>query len=271
MNAMPRGRIGDRIMDKLNAVELEKIWVRYGDQTVLEDITLTVEEGEIVSIVGPNGGGKTTLLLTIVGLIKPSSGIVRVLGKEPSENRKNGIIGFLPQNMEYDRFFPVSAFDVVAMSRFAQKPAGGRLEAKDRDRILLALERVGMQDIEKHHFGSLSGGQKQRVLIARALVGEPRLLILDEPSTGLDAVAQDVFYQILRSIRDEEKITILLVSHDIGTVSSVVDRLACLNKRIHFHGKPRECIPTEALEKVFGRHIQFVLHDEHCQTCEHRP
>ena len=249
---------------------MKDVWVQYDGTMALEEINLTVREEEIVSIVGPNGAGKTTLLHAILGFKKPTRGDIRVLGESPQKIRSTGRIGYLPQIGNYDRRFPVSVFDVVAMSRYARAGLGGRLNATDQTRIQEVLARVHMDDFTHHPFGSLSGGQQQRVLIARALAGEPEILVLDEPSTGLDAVAQDSFYRILTHIRDEEHRTIVLVSHDIGTVSSVVDQIACLNKRIHFHGKPEECIPSDALEKVFGKNTHFLIHDEHCDTCEKR-
>lgn len=255
-------------MDSDAVICINDLWVRYDDRIVLENINLTVYSREIFSVVGPNGGGKTTLLNTILGFKEPFQGDVHVLGEEPRQIKKSGTIGYLPQKSEYDHYFPVSVFNVVAMSRYARKRFRRRLNQEDRESIQDVLEMVEMTDFEKHHFGSLSIGQQQRVLIGRALAIQPKILILDEPSTGLDAVAQDTFYHLLHKIRDREDITIIMVSHDIGTVSSVVDQIACLNKRIHFHGNPEEGIPSEALEKVFGRDIQFLIHDEHCKTCE---
>lgn len=247
---------------------MDDVWVRYDHRIILESITLTIYRKEIISIVGPNGGGKTTLLNAILGFKEPFRGKVRVLGEDPQKILKMGTIGYLPQTNEHDRHFPINVFDVVAMSRYARKGFWKRLDLEDRNRIHGALEEVGMSDFKDHHFGSLSSGQQQRVLIARALAIQPKILILDEPSTGLDAVAQDTFYHMLQEIRDREHMTIIMVSHDIGTVSSVVDQIACLNRKVHFHGRPEESIPPEALEKVFGKHIQFLIHDEHCKTCE---
>jgi zinc transport system ATP-binding protein len=154
------------------------------------------------------------------------------------------------------------------MSRYGRKRGLEWLDECDHEIIEAALDRIGMLDHKNDHFGSLSGGQRQRVLIARALALKPKILILDEPSTGLDVVAQDRFYKILQTIRDEESMTILVVSHDIGAVSSVVDHIACLNRKIHFHGKPHDRSPLDALDKVFGKHVHFLMHDETCETCE---
>lgn len=251
-------------------ISLKDVWTQYDKGVVLEGIDLQVHEREIVSIVGPNGAGKTTLLQVILGFLHPVRGEVRVLGRPPGEMRSTGRLGYLPQNSETDRRFPLTVFDVVTMPLYAKLGIGKRLKSSDKQRVLDVLERVHMGENADHHFGSLSGGQQQRVLIARALVGRPDILILDEPSTGLDAVAQDTFYDVLTDIRDEEGVTIVMVSHDIGTVSSVVDQIACLNKKIHFHGKPEDCIPSDALQKVFGKDTHFLIHDEHCDTCEKR-
>ena len=252
-------------------ISLKDIWVRYGSANVLEAIHLSILEKEIVTVVGPNGGGKTTLLHTILGFKEPYRGEIQVMGRTPAKIKDSGLIGFLPQMNDHDQHFPVTAYDVVAMSRHAKKSLGRRLDKTDHRIILDALAAVNMLDWKQHHFGSLSGGQQQRVLIARALAAKPKILILDEPSTGLDAVAQDSFYHLLHRIRDEEDLTILMVSHDIGSVSAFVDQIACLNRRIHFHGRPQDRIPSEALEKTFGKHIHFLVHDEHCLTCENRP
>jgi zinc transport system ATP-binding protein len=125
-----------------------------------------------------------------------------------------------------------------------------------------------MEQFSQHHFGSLSSGQKQRILIARALAINPTMLILDEPATGLDAVAQDSFYHLLTALRDSEGLTIIMVSHDIGSVSLFVDKIACLNRKIHFHGAPAKCIESqETMEAVFGKNVQFLFHDKNCETC----
>ncbi len=248
-------------------VELNDVSVKYNDAVILEDINLRVREGEILSIVGPNGGGKSTLLRTIMGFIRPSRGTVLVLGNRPEYAHRNGLIGYLPQNFTHEPGFPVKVYDVVAMSRYARKTFLEKLNAADLDAIKTALARVGMEGLVNEPFGTLSGGQKQRVLIARALAMKPKILILDEPSTGLDAVAQDNFYELLTRLRDEDRISILIVSHDIGSVSSVVDRIACLKRKIHFHGRPDECIPSPVLEQVFGKNVYFLRHDPDCETC----
>jgi zinc transport system ATP-binding protein len=254
-----------------NIITVQNLWVKYNSTVALEDITLDIRQKEIVSIVGPNGSGKTTLIKTIMGFKQPSRGNISVLGKSPSAIMSAGAIGYLPQNAVYDTRFPVRAFDVVAMSCFAKKRFIERLTRRERKHVLAMLERVEMEKLANHHFGSLSSGQKQRILIARALAIDPVILILDEPATGLDAVAQDGFYHLLATLRDTEGFTIIMVSHDIGSVSLFSDTIACLNRKIHFHGTPAKCIESEkTLEAVFGKNVQFLFHDKNCETCTRR-
>ncbi|MBN2416716.1 metal ABC transporter ATP-binding protein [bacterium] len=257
-------------MQDTQAVRFNDVWVSYRNKYVLEDITFSVGEREIFSVVGPNGGGKTTLLHTLLGLKKPARGTVTIMGKTSASELPPGTIAFLPQMHHHDRTFPVSVSDVVAMGIRAAKRPGQRYTPPDRQAVRDSLALVSMEDHIGDHFGTLSGGQQQRVLIARALAMHPRLLVMDEPSTGLDAVAQDSFYQLLQRLRDSEGLSIVFVSHDVGTVSGIVDQIACLNRRIHFHGNPRDGIPASAREAVFGKGINFLIHDEHCKTCRRR-
>ncbi len=247
-------------------ISLQNVWVRYDGSMTLEDVSLKVDAGEILSIVGPNGGGKSTLLRTIMGFKEPFRGTVEVLGTAPRKARR-GSIGYLPQKSSYDYGIPVSVFDVVAMARYAGKRLVERLDSQDRADIITALEAVEMASLKDSHFGSLSEGQKQRVLIARAIAVRPRILLLDEPSTGLDALAQDNFYQMLLRLRDSLGVTIVMVSHDIGAVSRIVDRLACLKTKIHFHGRPGDCLSDESLAEVFGKNVMFISHNKNCGSC----
>ena len=244
-------------------ISLENVWVRYDDSVALEDVSLQVRNKEILSIVGPNGSGKSTLFKIIMGFKEPFRGAVRVLGAAPG-NAPRGSIGYLPQKSSSNHTVPVSVLDVVSMARYARRRFIERLDGEDRRIIAESLEAVEMSGHRDRHFGSLSEGQKQRVLIARAIAVQPRILLLDEPSTGLDAIAQDNFYQMLLRLRDAMDLAIVMVSHDIGAVSGVVDRLACLKTKIHFHGKPAETVSDESLTKVFGRNMYLIDHDKSC-------
>jgi zinc transport system ATP-binding protein len=247
-------------------IVLRNVWIKYDESITLEDVSLEIGAGEILSIVGPNGGGKSTLLRAIMGFKEPYRGTVEIMGVSPRKVQK-GTIGYLPQKSSYDYSMPVSVFDVVAMARYAGKRMAENLNGADREAIGAALEAVEITTLRDRHFGSLSEGQKQRALIARAIAVRPRILLLDEPSTGLDALAQDSFYQMLLRLRDELGLTIVMVSHDIGAVSRIVDRLACLKTKMHFHGKPADCLSDESLAAVFGKNTLFVSHDRNCGSC----
>ncbi len=248
-------------------IQLSNVWLRYSSTPLLEDITFRVYGQQIVSIVGPNGSGKTTLLKAILGFLKPYQGDIKIFGRSPKEIQNTGWIGYLPQLTNYDNNFPMQAKDVVALARYANETPGKRLSKYDKELIDHSLAQVNMTNFKNHHFGSLSGGQKQRILIARALTLQPKMLILDEPSTGLDSVAQDSFYELLQELREEQNLTILMVSHDIGTVSTIVDTIACINQKLHFHGPPSECKPDDNLARIFGKNIFILQHDEHCDSC----
>lgn len=255
-----------------SVITLSNISVCYGRKEILKDLNFTHKKGEIVSIVGPNGGGKTTLLKTIMGMLTPSSGTLSICGLTPKAARKKGIIGYLPQQSTYDATFPVTIFQVVAMARYARTHLFERLKPLDHELIEHALKAVNMYELKDQPFSTLSGGQKQRVLIARALALKPKILILDEPSTGLDSVAQDDFYQLLQKLRDQEQLSILMVSHDIGVVSTFVDQIACLKKKIHFHGNPRtDQVPQEMMQNLFGNNITILHHHPNCSSCHKNP
>lgn len=246
-------------------IEVRDLSVVIENKVILEDINLKIESGEIVAIVGPNGGGKTTLVRTLLGFIKPSSGYVYVNAITPLDYIKTGKLGYLPQHANYENDFPVSAIDVIMFGLINQKMS-------KEEKIKIAkdyLEYTGMAGFENHPFGRLSGGQQQRVMIARALVHQPEILILDEPSTGIDVVAQENFYEFLKKINQEKKITIIMVSHDIGVVANYVHKVAGLNKRLHFFGKPRDFFQSKALENLYGTDVNLLIHSPECVTCQH--
>lgn len=248
-------------------IQIKDLTVRYGTKVVLDRVTLDVMPGEMVSIVGPNGGGKTTLLKVILGMKAFREGRVQVLGKKPGRVAP-GEVGYLPQINEHLRDFPIQALDVVLMGRTPRLGLLKRPGARDSELASSCLEIVGMADSAQVPVQALSGGQLQRVFIARALAMEPKVLILDEPSTGLDAVSQEDFYVTLQRLRDQRGISILMVSHDIGVVSNYVNKIACLNRRIHYHGSPDDGIPEQVIQEVFGRHIQILVHNKNCVTCK---
>lgn len=235
-------------------IKLHNVSVRYNSTPVLEDVELVVLENEFLGIIGPNGGGKTTLLRVILGLIKPSRGSATVLGKPPASARKH--IGYVPQHNLFDHRFPVNVMDVVLMGRLGARGLFARYSAEDRRLAEKALRTVGMLDFRDHQIGELSGGEQQRVFIARALVTEPRILLLDEPTASVDPAVQTEFYELLEGLK--ERMAIVLVSHDVSAVSVHVESIACLNHRLHYHGSKE--ISAEALEQTYQCPVQLIAH-----------
>jgi zinc transport system ATP-binding protein len=245
---------------------LENVTVKFNRKVVLDNISFNVKKGEFISIIGPNGSGKTTLLKTILGLIKPVKGSVKIfnyyVGEYPS-----GLIGYLPQHISYNERFPIKVIDVVLMGRY---PLIGYLKfpsKNDMKIVLNCLDELNILEYADYNFQELSGGLKQRVLIARALAIEPEVLILDEPSTSLDIMIQRDFYSLLKKLQKDKVLTIIMVSHDIGVVTQYVDKILCLNKKIHYYDKVDKHIPDSVVENVFGDKVMFIVHDKNCLTC----
>ncbi|MBQ7525768.1 MAG: metal ABC transporter ATP-binding protein [Abditibacteriota bacterium] len=224
--------------------------------TVLDNVSLTVKQGEFTAVIGPNGAGKTTLLRAVLGLITPTSGSVEVFGGSPESALSK--IGYVPQTMTIDRTFPISVYETVLMGTFARLGVGRRPGKREREDALKALETAGIADLKDRPIGNLSGGQRQRVFIARALVNKPELLILDEPMTGVDAATTENLYTLLKSLRSEG-VTIIMVSHDVGVVASFVDKIACLNKTLISHCLPHE-IGRDHLEQMYGCDASYLHH-----------
>lgn len=258
-------RLGEN-NDRPSLVELDDVWLRYGEKWVLKSIFLKCVAGEILGVVGPNGGGKTTLLNVMLGLVKPQQGTVRLFGRKP-DKRGRQQIGYLPQISNAERSFPVAVSDVVLMGLYGRLGLFQRPQPAHKRLALELLARVDMADHARRPFGVLSGGQQQRVKIARALASEPKLLVLDEPSTGVDSVAQEDFYELLARIRDEQGISAVMVSHDIGVITSHADRVACLNRELHYHGEPDFCFSDDMQRKIFGRDLKVMVHDPRCVAC----
>lgn len=219
---------------------------------VLRDIDLEVTRGEFLALIGPNGGGKTTLLKIMLGILRPWSGTVRIFGEPPGES--SGRIGYVPQMVPWARF-PVTVMDVTLMGRLGL--TGMFRKYTDTDRMIARqnLERLGIDDLMGEPMDDLSGGQRQRVLIARALTGEPDLLLLDEPVASVDLETQESFFNLLAELNSE--LTIILVTHDVGAVSSYVRTIACINRVIVSHG---ETLPAEAVAKAYGCPFELVAH-----------
>ena len=224
------------------AVEFDHVDFAYlHGRPVLRDLDLTVEAGELVAIAGPNGGGKTTLLRLALGLERPTAGNVRLLGESAHRFGDREELGYLPQRAQLGLQAPATVREVVAAGRSARRPFG-RLGAEDRAAIDEAIELVGLSALARRPLNRLSGGQQQRAFIAKALAGEPRLLALDEPTTGVDVASQEALAELLARLHEELGVTILYVSHEFGAIEHVVERLVLVRERIVFDGPP-EALP----------------------------
>ena len=242
------------------AIDIRNLSVTLNDTLVLEDIDLKIPKGTFLGLIGPNGGGKTTLLKCILGLIKPEKGRVTVLGHPATRVRPKGAIGYVPQHPIADLDFPVSVYDVVMMGRYSKIGPFRKASAEDREIVMRVLQQVGMFDLKARPIGHLSGGQQQRVFIARALSSQPEILLLDEPLTGVDTGAQNEFYDLLRRLKEGLALTLVLVSHDIGVIPYHTEEIACVNRKMHLHGKPKEVLSHESLRQAYGCEVELLVH-----------
>lgn len=240
-------------LDELVRLEEVSFRYNYNGPPVLEDISLTIIRGDFLALLGPNGSGKTTLIKIILGLLRPLSGKVFLRGSPIEEFKDWKKIGYVPQKATHiDPFFPASVREVVAMALFSRKGSSWSRRQDDEQTIASALESVGMKDFEKRPIGHLSGGEQQRVFIARALVTSPELLFLDEPTAGVDATTQGRFYEMLEHLNKDKGITIVLVTHDIGIITKHVNRVACLNQRLIYHGTHEDFCQSEAFRAMLA-------------------
>ena len=226
-------------------IEIKDLWFAFNGRTVLEDVSLNIRPGDFLAMIGPNGGGKTTLLKLMLGLLKPSKGSIRVLGE--TTEKASHHIGYVAQDIHINRNFPITSIDVVLMGNLKPNRRWGRSSPQDRREALDALDRMEIKAFAESKIGELSGGQRQRVFIARALVTKPKVLLLDEPTASIDAKGQAEFYTLLKELNED--ITILVVSHDLVAISTYVKSVACVNKRLHYHQHAE--ITGEMLEEMY--------------------
>ena len=237
------------------ALDISNLTVFYGEDCALKEISLQIEEREFLAIIGPNGGGKTTLLKAILGLVRPDSGEIRIFGRIGDDARRS--IGYVPQFSRFDRRFPISVEEVVLIGRLAgRSPWFSRFSRQDRQLVDSLLERLEIADLKHRQIGQLSGGQLQRVLIARALAVEPKILILDEPTASVDSASKTRIYDLLKELNQE--MTILIVTHDLSAVSSNIDKIACLNQQLFYHGRTE--LEAGLVEKVYGCPVDLIAH-----------
>ena len=241
-------------MNHAATLEFSHVGFAYGDLPVLKDVSLRIESGEFWALIGPNGGGKSTLLKLALGLLRPDSGRIRIMGQSPKQAHDR--IGYVPQFATFRRDFPLDVRQVVRQGCLDGRNWWRPKRTSDRHAVLEALDQVGVADLVERPIGTLSGGQLQRVIIARALAARPALLLLDEPTAHVDSDAETSFFDLMADLRD--RMALVMVSHDVGLVSRHVDRIACLNKTLTWHGAVP--IGEGVLERLYGASARLVDH-----------
>ena len=240
-------------------VHFDHVTAGYDGKPAIVDITFRVDEPAFVTVLGPNGAGKTTLLRVALGLVKPLKGRVVVLGLDVTKevDRVRHMVGYVPQRERISQDAPVLVRDVVLMGIISRKPVGRAPNQHDVEKAREALRAVGMEDMWDEPFSHLSGGQQQRVLIARALAADPKLLLLDEPFSGVDSSSQRIIIEVLRELVDNG-IGVLLVTHDVNPLMRVTDYVLLLNKRVLGFGRPTEALTPSALRETYGRDVEII-------------
>lgn len=251
------------------AIRIDALTAGYTGRIAIWGITVDIPRGAMVGLLGPNGSGKSTLIKAMMGLLKPWSGSVLFDGEPPARARSH--IGYMPQAEEVDWSFPVSAADVVAMGLYRPRLNPLRRFDRNREAVAAAMDKLRVDDLASRQIGELSGGQQRRILLARALVKDPGILILDEPTAGLDVPSEDELLDLLRELADQGK-TIVIATHDISCVQRVYDYALCLNCRVEAFGRARDVLTDEVLARTFGRHLVHIGHiDHHEQPHVHHP
>jgi len=237
-------------------IDLQGVSFGYTATPVVEDVSLTVDTGEYVAIVGPNGSGKSTLMQLMLGLLEPDAGTARLFGEPAGRFDDGDRLGYVAQQASAAKEMPITVREVVKMGRFPHV-GFGRLSSEDWEIVDDALETVGMSAFADRRVTELSGGQRQRAFIARALASEADLLVLDEPTVGVDAESVDAFYDLLAAL-NARGITVLLIEHDLGAVVEHADRVVCLNREVYFDGPTEEFVESDALARAFGTEARFL-------------
>jgi len=248
----------------LDVLSLSHVGFRYGDVDVLADITFTVHGGDYVALVGPNGSGKTTLIKAILGLEKPQTGDILLFGEQSGRFSAWERVGYLPQKIvALNPRFPATVSEIVAIGLLAKKKYPKFLNHGDQKKIQEALCLLDIEDLRDNPIGTLSGGQQQRVLVARAIVNRPDLLILDEPTSALDPEVRERFFNLLEDLNRRTKTTIIIVTHDVGTIGRYASKLLYIDKQILFYGTFVEFCESSEITRLFGNFSQHVICHRH--------
>lgn len=248
-----------------NIIEINNVDVYYEDVSALSDINLKVEQNEFLAILGPNGGGKSTLLKLILGFRQPTYGDIKILGKNPKKSRS--LVGYVPQFTKFDKKFPISVKEVVLMGRLGSKiKLFHKFNDEDDKKVEDIMKKLNIYQFKDRQIGQLSGGQMQRVLIARALLIQPKVLLLDEPTASLDAATKIQIYELLKELSSE--MTIVIVTHDVNIISTYATKIACIDNKLYYYGKVQS--GNEVLSKIYGYPIAPMSKDKiqsHLEAC----
>ena len=255
-------------------VEVVNVTVRINNLVVLDKVSVDVERGDVLGIVGPNGGGKTTLLNAVLGNIPIESGQIRLFGTDIRRFRDFHLVGYVAQNaIQFDPIFPATVREIVSLGCLNRARLGRRLGREQKEEVERAIDLMGLRNVADRKISDLSGGQKQRIFIAKALVRKPKLLLLDEAAAGLDACMQDHFHNLLRFLKSEYGITVMTVNHDLSGVICQANKLAVVNRQLHYTPITPGLDPTRMLQDAYGDHFTFIFHHDHqsCAVSEPRP
>ncbi|HDS09774.1 MAG TPA: metal ABC transporter ATP-binding protein [Firmicutes bacterium] len=247
-----------RVSVENSFISLKNVWFKYDREWVLSEVNLGINRNRIVGVIGPNGGGKTTLLKLIAGLEKPDKGIILIDNKLPREAGTR--IGYVPQHATVRWTFPITAQDVIMLGLIRKGRRLARIGKQDRERLNELAETLKIQEFLNKHISDLSGGEQQKIFIARALINNPDLILLDEPETGIDVAAQDIFFLTLKEIHVKFKLTIILVTHDLTVIPKICDEIACVNNTLFHHTSPEEALTCPNFDKHYGSHLEMIIH-----------
>lgn len=234
-------------------IELDNVSFAYTNEEVIKEVTLQIHKGDYVGLIGPNGGGKSTLLKLMLGVLKPTKGTVRLFGQDLKHFKDWSKIGYVPQKTYFDINFPVTVEEVVAMGRYGKRGMFHFPTREDAQKVQQALDQVEMREFGNRQIGDLSGGQQQRVFIARALVVEPEVIFLDEPTVGVDVKTQQQFYELLRKLNGELDLTLVLISHELDVIAHESTELGYINRTLEYYGNPETFLKGEYFHELIGK------------------
>jgi len=247
-------------------IEVESLNVARGGRIVIEDASFRIDSGAYVGIVGPNGGGKTTLMQALLGIVPVELGTIKLLGKPIEEFDQWSKLAYVSQySINFDPNFPLTVRELVGLGRINRRNLGRSLKREDWEKVDEALEFMSLSELADKRIGHLSSGQKQRMFVAKAIVRNPEVLILDEPVSGVDPKALETFYMILANLNTKQGTTILIVSHDLTAVFCRMNYIMCINRRVYVSPIRPDLDPNDVLQKVYGPHFNFVFHEHACE------